>query len=232
MQQLPLGVQLPLSSRFETFYTGDNGVVVAELKALCRGTRQPALWLWGARGAGKTHLLQSACAHVSDSGGSAAYLPLAEAAATGPGLLAGLESLEAVLLDDLTCIAGIPEWERALFTLYNDLVENGGRLVVAASGPPAWVVFNLPDLASRMAASSVYQVRALDEADQAEALFRRAAVRGIELPPETVQFLLRRVPRDFAVLCRLLDEFDVASLAAQRRLTVPFVRGLLEEQGY
>jgi len=48
----------------------------------------------------------------------------------------------------------------------------GGRLVVAASGPPAWVVFNLPDLASRMAASSVYQVRALDEADQAEALFR------------------------------------------------------------
>jgi DnaA family protein len=93
-------------------------------------------------------------------------------------------------------------------------------------------VFNLPDLASRLAASSVYQVRALDEADQAEALFRRAAARGVELPPETVQFLLRRVPRDFAVLCRLLDEFDVASLAAQRRLTVPFVRAVLEQQGY
>jgi DnaA family protein len=232
MQQLPLGVQLPLSSRFETFYTGDNAALVAELKALCRGARQPALWLWGSRGTGKTHLLQAACARVSDSGGSAAYLPLAGAAAMGPGVLDGLETLEAVLLDDLTAIAGIPEWERALFTLYNELAENGGRLVVAASGPPAWVVFNLPDLASRLAASSVYQVRALDEADQAEALFRRAAARGVELPPETVQFLMRRVPRDFAVLCRLLDEFDVAALAAQRRLTVPFVRSLLEQQGY
>ena len=61
-----------------------------------------------------------------------------------------------------------------------------------------------------------------------EALRRRAGHRGLEMPEETLTFLIRRAPRDFAALCRLLDELDLESLAAQRRLTVPFLRQALE----
>ena len=49
-----------------------------------------------------------------------------------------------------------------------------------------------------------------------------------ELPDDTLSYLTRRAPRDFAALCRLLDELDTEALAAQRRLTVPFVRQVLE----
>jgi DnaA family protein len=52
-------------------------------------------------------------------------------------------------------------------------------------------------------------------------------LRGFELPDETAQYLLRRLPRDMATLCRFLDELDEASLAAQRRLTVPFVKEVM-----
>jgi DnaA family protein len=73
----------------------------------------------------------------------------------------------------------------------------------------------------------VHRLEPLAEADQAVALRHRAERRGLELPDETLGYLTRRAPRDFATLCRMLDALDTESLAAQRRLTVPFVRDWL-----
>ena len=71
-------------------------------------------------------------------------------------------------------------------------------------------------------------LQALDESEQIAALQLRAQLRGFELPDETAQFLLRRLPRDMTRLYAFLDELDEASLVAQRRLTVPFVREVME----
>jgi len=228
MQQLPLGVQLEVSSRFETFRAGRNLAAVGELCALRRQPGQPALWLCGPSGIGKTHLLQATCVRVSERGGAATYVPLARGSSIGPALLAGFEQLDAVLLDDLDRLAGDEAWERALFNLYNDLQEQGGRMIVSAQRQPALVRFGLPDLASRLAAASVHVLRPLPEEDQAEALLARAAARGLEIPAETLSYLLHRAPRDFGALCRLLDELDSASLAPRRRLTVPLAREVLD----
>ena len=72
-------------------------------------------------------------------------------------------------------------------------------------------------------------VRALDEEEQQEALKLRARVRGVELPDETARWLQRRFPRDMRTLYDLLDTLDEASLVAQRRLTVPFIRTVLKD---
>jgi len=228
MQQLPLGVQLEVSSRFETFRAGTNLAVIEDLRALRRAPGQPPLWLCGAEGTGKTHLLQAACARLSEGGSSVAYVPLQRCASLGPGLLAGYEHLDAVLVDDLDVVAGDAAWEGALFTLHNELQENGGRLVVAARVPPKGLALRLPDLASRLAAAHVHVIKPLPETDQAEALVARAAARGLDIPPETLAYLMRHAPRDFGALCRLLDEMDAAALAGQRRLTVPLAREVLE----
>jgi DnaA family protein len=42
-----------------------------------------------------------------------------------------------------------------------------------------------------------------------------------------VEYLLRRCPRDMDSLFNLLNQLDHASLVAQRRLTIPFIRELL-----
>lgn len=228
MQQLPLGVQLEVSSRFETFCAGRNLAAVEELCSLRRLPAQPALWLCGPSGTGKTHLLQATCVRVSERGGSAAYLPLARHAGAGPGLLAGFEHLDAVLLDDLDRAAGDAAWEGALFRLYNELQEQGGRLVVSAQRPPARLGFGLADLASRFSAASVHVLRPLPEEQLAEALLSRAAARGLDFPAETLHYVLNRAPRDFGALCRLLDALDSASLATGRRLTVPLAREVLD----
>ena len=228
MRQLPLGVQLGVSLRFETYHEGANSAAVAGLTQLVRDTGHAPLWLFGPRGVGKTHLLQASCALAGQLNLTSAYLPLAATTLLVPGVLAGFERLDLVALDDVDAIAGGPAWEQALFTLYNELSEQGGRLLSAATLPPAAVPFRLPDLASRLSACVAHRLQPLAERDQGIALQRRAAHRGLELPDETLSYLTRRAPRDFAALCRLLDELDTEALAAQRRLTVPFVRKVLE----
>ena len=214
--------------RFETYHEGANGAAVAGLAQLVRDGGQTPLWVLGAAGVGKTHLLQACCALAGQRGLTSAYLPLATSQDLVPGLLAGFEQLDLVALDDVDAIAGQPTWERALFTLYNELLELRGRLVCSAQLPPAGVPFALPDLASRLSSSVVHRLQPLAESDQGLALRRRAAHRGLELPDETLSYLTRRAPRDFAALCRLLDELDTEALVAQRRLTVPFVRQVLD----
>ena len=231
MRQLPLGVQLGVSLRFETFHAGANDEAVAALKLRAGGEFCPPLWLYGPPGCGKSHLLQAACALAGRHGLTAAYLPLATVRAEDPALLEGFEHLRLVALDDLDAVAGAASWERALFTLYNGLQEQQGGLVLAAAQAPAALPFGLRDLASRLAASEVHRLQPLAEPEQAEALRRRALHRGLELPEETLGYLTRRAPRDFAALCRLLDQLDTESLAAQRRLTVPFVRDWLARDG-
>lgn len=227
IRQLPLGVRWRDSSTFTTFVPGENLQILQHLQDIGRGA-PTALWLWGARGSGRTHLLQASCAHAGELSRSAAYFPLNERGAFGPQALEGCEELDLVCVDDVEQVAGLPEWERALFNLYNGLQESGGRMILAATQPAAALRWSLPDLQSRMTAGLILQVRALDEGGRMQVLGLRARNRGLELPDETGAFLLRHYPRDLGSLCRLLDTLDSASLAAQRRLTVPFIKSAID----
>jgi DnaA family protein len=230
MEQLPLGVRLRPASTMAGFHVGPNGALVAALEARATTAALPPLLVWSSPGLGRSHLLQGSCARAADEGRRAGYLPLAEPW-PDPAMLAGLEQLDLLCLDDIDRVVGQPAWESALFRLYNDLAERGGNLVLSASAAPAGLDVRLADLASRLAACVVFQLRPLDESEQGVALQDRARSLGIELPDDTLQYLQRRLPRELAALCEALDQLDAASLSHQRRLTVPFVRSVLGLSG-
>jgi DnaA family protein len=227
MEQLPLAVRLRDTARLASFVPGHNREVF-ELVAAGPTAVPRVLWIWGRPGTGKTHLLQAACAAVAESGGSASYVDLTAAL---PGWLEGCENLELVCVDGLDAVAADANWNDALFRLHTLMQDGAARLYVTSTAPPASVEFRLPDLRSRLLAGSVHQLQELDETGQAEALVLRAARRGLELAPEGALYLVHRLPRDMHSLCDVLDRLDEASLAAQRRLTVPFLRAALEAQG-
>jgi len=226
MQQLPLGVRLPDRAVFESFLPGRNAEALEHLRRIPLGEASGLTWLCGPHGAGKTHLLQAVCAAASERL-HAAFVPLGQLAPLGVEVLEGLRQLECLCLDDIDRIAGDGAWEQGLFGLLRELEEAGGRLVLAAQAPPALLPWALADLGSRLAAGAIFQLRVLDESEQHAALQLRARLRGLELPEETWRWLQRRFPRDMPTLYQLLDTLDVAALAAQRRLTVPFIREVL-----
>lgn len=230
MQQLPLGVRLRERATFDVFVTtAPNLEAVARLREVAAAGG--VIWLWGAPGSGRSHLMQSAVA-AAPAAARAGYLPFADLSSTGLPAAAALEgagALDLLCLDDLDRALGERDFELALFSAYRALEERRAGLVVSASAPPSSQAWALADIGSRFGAAEVFQLRPLDEQGQAEALQRRAAARGLELPEETVRWLLRRFPRDMSRLGALLDRIDEASLREQRRVTVPFVRSILGE---
>ena len=234
IQQLALRVQLRDSSVFESFHAAENRPVVDALLALPVRGPPACVFLHGAPHVGKTHLLQALCALNAARGEPSAYVPLRELSAMGPEVLLGHGHLACVCIDDMEAIATRPDsersaWERALFGLHQQLEEQQGHLVLASTLTPVASNIRLPDLASRLGGGLVLTLRALDDAGRVSALQLRARLRGCELPDEVAQFLLRRLPRDMALLCGFLDRLDSASLVAQRRLTIPFVREVLAQ---
>ena len=226
--QLTLGMRLRDSSVFASYHAGPNAHVVEVLRSALAGDSPMCLWLHGTRGVGKTHLLQAVCAAAGERGDPAAYLPMRELLSSEPDRLTGLAGMPFVCVDDVDVAASHAQWERGLFNLYREIEERGGRLILASEAVPSSVGYNLRDLASRLSASLVLTLQSLDDDDHVKALQLRARQRGFELPDESAQYLLRRLPREMASLYAFLDQLDEASLVAQRRLTVPFVKEVLE----
>lgn len=223
MAQLPLALALADHASFDTFVAGGSATAVEHVRALANGGAD-TIWLWGANGAGKSHLLQAACRAASAAGRRAMYVALP---APSPAILADLEGVELLAIDDVETIAGDVEWERPLFAILNGNSNRSSALLLAASAPAPQCRFALADLASRGAGAVTYRLAPLDDVERAEALRLHAAARGLALDAPAAQFLLKRIDRDMAALIRWLAKLDAASLTAQRRLTIPFIRELL-----
>lgn len=227
-RQLPLALRWPARQRFASFVAPADAAAPALVRRAALDAAAPWLYLSGPRGSGKTHLLIAACAAASETGRSAQYLSLARLTPPRAGAIRGFGGSDLLALDDLDVVAGDREAEHALFDLYNRCRGERTHLLFAASAPPAQLGIGLPDLVSRLGACTQASLRALDEAERRELLRTRARERGIELDDVVLDWLFARSKRDLATLFDLLDRIDRSSLAAQRRVTVPFLRTLVD----
>ena len=223
MAQLPLALALADYASFETFVGGSNATAVEHVRSLAHGGTD-TVWLWGAQGAGKTHLLQAACREATAAGRRAMYVALP---AVSPEMLSGLEHIDVLAVDDVQTVAGDGAWEQSLFVILNAFSSRSGALLLGASAPASQCGFRLADLKSRGAGAVTYRLAPLDDAERAQALRLHAAARGLALEAAAAEFLLARVARDMSALTSWLARLDRASLTAQRKLTIPFIRELM-----
>ncbi len=226
-QQLTLGITLRDDATFENFVDVGNEQVLHCLQEFIADQGERFIYLWGAEGVGRTHLLQACCHEVFNRGGSAMYLSLADKALR-PDVLCNLESMDYIFVDDVDAALNKSLWEESLLHFYNRLRDRGRRLIVAATAPPVQTECRLPDLRSRLSWGLLFQVKPIEDEQKIEALQLRARHRGLVLSDEVGKFLLRRYPRDMSDLFSVLDTLDHASLTAKRRLTIPFVKEALQ----
>lgn len=226
-RQLPLAFVPRDIFSFDTLVAGSNALMIGILQQCVSGEGEQQVYTWASNGSGKSHIMQAACRMAAEQQRSVCYLPAAEIIQQPISILEGLEQLDLVCIDDIEHMAGSAVWEEALFDLINRMRENGRPLLLSASLSPEAIPVVLPDLRSRLAWGPVFQLQPLNDDEKYQALSLRAHQRGLELPQNVFEYLLRHYPRDLFGLFERLEKLDVASMAMQRKLTVPFVKSVL-----
>ena len=226
--QLPLALGFAPGNSLQEYHPGPNTAALELLTGAIAAPAWTPLYLFGGHGVGKTHLLQAVCRLAADEGAACAYLPMRLAGEQfGPTGLEGLQSLAVICVDDLDAVAGDPVWEQALIRLLIGAEHTGARWVAAAAEESSALCLQNTELAFRLSLCRGAELHPLSMEDKVSALQQRASASGIRLPERVVRYLLRHYSTDLGVLAKALAALDYASMASQRRLTVPFVRSVL-----
>jgi DnaA family protein len=227
-RQLPLSLGLQHAPSLDDFVVGRNQTLIEVLRHSLDPTGEPVLYLFGPSGCGRSHLLLGQCAQAEQRGLRCAYLALNDHAKLAPGILDGLETLDLLAFDDIQLIAGDSDWEEALFALFNRCRDRATRMLFSADCGPAASPIQLPDLRSRLAWGLSLSIQPLDDQGRLELLQSLATRRALSLPSDVARYLLERTSRNPSDLVDTISRLDHASLAEQRRLTIPFVRDSLK----
>ena len=203
----------------DNFVVGANGELLQRLRDLCEKHSFEALYIWGATGGGKSHLLAAVAA------AAAANRPvvLLNAAEAGSELTLAPGSL--LVIDDIEALN--PEAQVALFRAFNAARFTGLAMLLAGSRPPLQLSLR-EDLRTRVGQTLIYEIQALSDEEKAAALRRHAIERGMLMDPAVVHYLLRHGRRDLPSLMAMLNGLDRASLEQKRPPTLPLLRELMQ----
>ncbi|AZZ93589.1 DnaA regulatory inactivator Hda [Hahella sp. KA22] len=223
--QMALRLSNGESATLENFFEPPSGVVVQSIQRFLTASEDTVFSICGASAQGKTHLLMAACNGFHNA--KCFYLSLREYADFGVDVLAGLESFDVLCFDDIDAVAGQPEWEEALFHLFNRCRDRGCKWLITSAEAPSQTPFSLPDLKTRLAWGECVRLPELDEVQRINVLDIKAANIGFRLSDEVKQYIMRRAPRDLSSLSLILERLDKASLVEKRPITVPFVKSVM-----
>jgi len=228
--QLPLAIQINEHVSFDNFIYPDEPFLIESLKQFANGQGETAIFLWGKTASGKSHLLQAVCQLAAQHHEPVTCLPMSELIQYTPDVLAGMEGFPVVCIDDLQVLKDRADWQLAIFNLFNRVKDGGGRLLFSATASPKKLGLSLNDLVSRLEWGPVFNLQPINDEQKIEAIKLRAQQRGLELETDTARYMLNRFPRNLDALFEMLDKLDTESLIRQRRITIPFVREVFNNE--
>jgi chromosomal replication initiator protein len=198
-------------------------------KLLTADSGENLLYLHGAVGSGKTHLLAAIGSELSAN--NCEDIPLIPAAQLEPENFAAtfalLRRFPALLLDDLHLLADDSSLRIGLWQLFNDFYESGRKIIATASLPPKELAALDEHLQSRFMWGLVAKLDIADDDSRRMIMQKLADDRQIILPEEVAGYLLIHLPRDITALTAALDKLRHFALTTQRKISLRLAREAL-----
>ncbi len=213
-----LALELPTTPRFgrEDFLEGDSNR--AALATIERWPDWPdhALLLVGPPGCGKSHL----CAIWAERAGA-----LTTRGDAAPSLEAlTIAAPRAIAVDDIDRL----EDEKALFHLYNFVIEHRAHLLMSARSVPRPPNVRLPDLLSRLRRAPLVEIGAPDEGLMRAVLEKLFRDRQLVVEPPALAYMALRLERSLGAARALVAALDRAALAQGRPVTRALAAEVME----
>ncbi len=225
-EQFPLHFEFRANQTFDDFFAGANEPIIEDLKRCVLGNGEQQIFVWGKSGQGKSHLLQACCHSAQQHQRRSFYFDLARYSRHQPAILMGLDDYDVVCVDNMDWIIGQENWELALCEFMQRHFECGHQLIISATGLPNYMTIKTPDLKTHLSWGLTFQLKTLVNTHSIDALIFKADAMGFEISPQVGRFLMIQHQTELEGLWHLLEKIDRASLAAKRKLTVPFLKRL------
>lgn len=121
--------------------------------------------------------------------------------------------------------------ETQLFHAWNRAQEERRPLVMIADAPPPLWNVKLPDLRSRITASTSAEIDAPDDELIRALLTHLFERRGLDARADLIDWLASRIERSHVAIQRAVDALDQEVLERRKRLSIPLARATLVEAG-
>jgi len=226
--------------RFSNFIVSEGShFAVACARELCSSDPVPyaSLYLSGASGLGKTHLLMSIGNHLAETGSPAKTLyvhcrDLIESLNRGDSGLPGNlgtpgSEIDFLLLDDIDRITAHPAAQEALYRIYNQTLEQGGKMVFAGRTPANQLEKTESFLTSRFKWGMTAELLPMDDEATAQLIQKLAQDLGLDIPDKIITYLLSRISRDFQSVKHAVIRINEESLRQKHKVTLPLVKNAL-----
>ncbi|MEK9775268.1 MAG: DnaA regulatory inactivator Hda [Quisquiliibacterium sp.] len=216
-RQLALDLQLQAGASLANFVPGRNLECLGILAGIEAGKREHRfVYLWGAQGSGRSHLLRALASDAQVLGPTSAL-----------DAFAFDQSCELYLVDDIERFDEARQ--HALFHLYNQVQVSPGAALVCCGAKPPLALKVREDLRTRLGWGLIFELHLLDDHDKTRALYAMAQERGVALAADVLPWLLSHRPRDIRSLVAEFDELDRFALARKRPITLALVREWLAD---
>ncbi|MFI3215435.1 MAG: DnaA/Hda family protein, partial [Methylococcales bacterium] len=141
-------------------------------------------------------------------------------------ILKGIDEYDVVCLDNVDTVVGNESWELAIYELMKYQYQKGHQLIISSSYLPNHLEVITSDLKEYLNWGLILQLKTLVDTNNIDALIFKADSMGFEISPQAGRFLVIQHQAELLDLWLLLEKIDRASLAAKRKLTVPFLKQL------
>jgi len=230
-EQLALPVLQREDASFENFFGDVNNKCVALLKQALEQHDETLVYVAGPSGAGKTHLMYAAMSYFEAfHKSSACYFSMDDFIESDDIdiLFEGLDGFSLVVLENIDSWLNSNDREQSLFNLFNHFKMTGQQLLLSAKAVPEYLSVVLPDLSSRLKSGLLLNLVSPSD-NEKEVLLRDLAIqKGLRLEEEVASYIIKRSGRNLSELVGVLNTLDQASLVENRKLTVPFVKKILQ----
>ncbi|HEY0866382.1 MAG TPA: chromosomal replication initiator protein DnaA [Fimbriimonas sp.] len=228
---------------FENYVVGQsNRLAVAGAKAVSAapGQKYNPLFIYGASGLGKTHLLHAIAREIlqGDARFPLVYVSAQQFAEEFVQALQTLKidqfrraqrSVGVWLVDDIQMIAGKDKTQEEIFHTFNYLHSLGKQIVLTSDRPPRDLYLMDERLRSRFEAGLVADVQMPDTETRCAIILSKAAQDCIDLSPEVAMYLAENVPGNIRVLGGALTKLAAHASVEDRPIGLDLASAMVEQ---
>lgn len=135
----------------------------------------------------------------------------------------------ALVIDDIDKAVGDYEMEENLFHIINYAIECNTKMFFTISKPLVNLDFKIVDLKTRLLSFPVANIYVPDDDLLKALLVKQFMERGIIVAPDVIEFIVKHIERNPSSVKELVERADLLSFEEKKRITIPFVKKIIEE---